>query len=456
MRILCAGHERMSEYPANPYGFPVDRGVLHRRIRERGLLAGAVGLGVVGLATVHLSLYGAEPWDPVVIGGIALAAFLVVHGALCASGSEADEIMLPVAAALSAIGFVMIYRLRPEYLVRQAAWTALGLTALLIILAIPHDLRWVRRYAYLCAAIGLALLAITVIAGVERNGARQWLLLGGVAVEPGEIVKLLLVAFFAGVLTEQRGTLMLPGRRRWRAELGRLGPMLLCCLGALLLLVFQHDLGLAMLYYGIFMVMLYIATGRMDYVAIGLAAFVSGAALCYLWFGHVRVRVDVWVDPWADASGGGYQILQGLYALATGGILGTGLGAGHPTLMPASYTDMIFPAIGEELGAVGTFCVTALYLILVGRMFRTAMLARGAFEALMAAGLATALGLQAFVILGGSTRLIPLTGIPAPFLTYGGSAAVANFIALALLLGVSARTAGRRHQVEALRGAADR
>jgi len=442
----------MSASPVHAQVAPAGRGALFLRARERGLLAGAVGLGVIGLAAVHVALYAAEPWRPVVIGGVALAGFLIVHGALCAAGSAADEVMLPVAAGLSAIGLVMIYRLRPEYLVRQAAWIALGLTALLLTVGVLRDLRWVRRYTYLCAALGLVLLAVTVLAGVERNGARQWLLLGGVAVEPGEVVKLLLVAFFAGVLSETRGTLMLPGPHRWRAEVGRLGPMLACCLGALLLLVFQRDLGLAMLYYGIFIAMLYVATGRVDYALIGLAAFVSGAALCYHWFGHVRLRVDVWVNPWADASGGGYQILQGLYALATGGVVGTGLGAGHPTLLPASYTDMIFPAIGEELGAVGTFCVVALYLVLVGRMFRTAVLAGGTFETLMAAGLATALGLQAFIILGGSTRLIPLTGIPAPFLTYGGSAAVSNFIALALLLGVSAR----RRDVEVLRGAADR
>ena len=414
-------------------------GALSRRARERGLLVGALALGSLGLAAVHVALYPAEPWRPVVLGAVALAGFLVVHAALSASGSGADEVLLPVAAGLSAVGLVMIYRLRPDYLLRQAAWIALGLVVLLVVLGTLRDLRWVRRYAYLCAALGLVLLLATVLIGVERNGARQWLLLGGVAVEPGEIVKLLLVAFFAGVLTDARGLLMLPGPRRWRAELGRLGPTLLCCLGALLLLVFQRDLGLAMLYYGIFIAMLYVATGRVDYVVFGLVAFLAGAALCYHLFGHVRVRVDAWANPWAFASSGGYQILQGLYGLATGGVVGTGLGAGHPDLMPAAYTDMIFPAIGEELGATGTFCVVALYLVLIGRMFRIAARARDVFESLIASGIATALGLQAFIILGGSTRLIPLTGIPAPFLTYGGSAAVSNFVALGLLLGVSGR-----------------
>jgi cell division protein FtsW len=406
---------------------------------------------------VHLALYPSESWRPVAAGVVALGGFLVVHAALCASGSAADEVMLPVAAALSALGLVTIYRLRPDYLLRQAGWVSLGLVALLVAVGTLRDLRWLRRYAYLCAAAGLALLVLTVAAGVERNGARKWLLVGGVAVEPGEVVKLLLVAFFAGVLTDTRGMLMLPGPRRWRAEVGQLGPMLLCCLGALLLLVFQRDLGLAMLYYGIFVAMLYVATGRTDYVLIGVAAFVAGAVLCYHLFGHVRVRIDIWTNPWAHASGSGYQIVQGLYSLATGGVLGTGLGAGHPDLMPASYTDMIFPAIGEELGAVGTCCVVALYLVLVGRMFRAAIRARSAFEALIGSGLATALAFQAFIILGGSTRLVPLTGIPAPFLAYGGSAAVSNFVALALLLWVSTRAAGRHaFEAEAHRGAADR
>jgi cell division protein FtsW len=335
----------------------------------------------------------------------------------------------------------MIYRLRPDYAVRQAAWISLGLTSLLIALGTLTDLRWVRRYAYLCALTGIALLVLTVLIGVERNGARQWLVIGAFTLEPGEIVKLLLVAFFAGVLVENRPLLTLPGPRRWRADLGRLGPVLLVCVGSLLLLVFQRDLGLAMLYYGVFLAMLYVALGRLDYVLGGLLAFGAGATLCYHLFAHVRVRVDVWLNPWADAAGRGYQILQGLFALASGGLTGAGLGLGHPELMPASYTDMIFPAIGEELGAIGTFMVVALYLLFLGRAFRAAVQADGSLDRLVGAGLGAAIGIQTFVILAGSTRLIPLTGIPAPFLTYGGSAAVSNFIAVALLLAISDRGA---------------
>jgi len=409
------------------------------RARERRLLVGAALLGALGLATVHLALYRSEPWTPVAAGALALGGFLVVHGALCAMRSEADPLLLPIAAGLSAVSLVMIYRVRPEYLLRQAAWVALGLAALLVVLGTLGDLRWVRRYAYLCAAAGMALLALTVTLGLERNGARQWLPLGPLTLEPGEVVKLLLVAFFAGVLDDTYRLLTLPGPRRWRAELARLGPMLAVCLFALLLLVFQRDLGLALLYYGVFLAMLYVATGRLDYVGVGLAAFAAGAALCYHLFAHVRVRVDVWLDPWADPSGRGYQIVQGLYSLASGGVLGAGLGAGHPELVPAAHTDMIFPTIGEELGAVGTFCTVALYLLFVGRMFRVATRSRGTLEVLVAAGLAASLGLQAFIILGGSTRLIPLTGIPAPFLTYGGSAAMTNFAALGLLLAISSR-----------------
>lgn len=412
-----------------------------RRDTERGLLAAAGGLGALGLVAVHQAAYAAETWTPVIAGVVALAGFLVVHAALVMVDNRGDELLLPAAAALSAVGLVMIYRLRPDYAVRQAAWISLGLTSLLVALGILGDLRWVRRYAYVCALVGLALLVLTVLVGVERNGARQWLVIGGFTLEPGEIVKLLLVAFFAGVLTDARPLLTLPGPRRWRADLSRLGPLLLVCVGALLLLVFQRDLGLAMLYYGTFLVMLYVAIGRPDYVAGGIAAFGGGAALCYHWFAHVRTRVDVWLNPWADAAGRGYQILQGLFGLASGGVLGAGLGGGHPELMPASYTDMIFPAIGEELGAIGTFMVVTLYLVFLTRAFRAAIDAGRPLDALVGAGLGAALGLQTFVILAGSTRLIPLTGVPAPFLTYGGSAAVSNFIAVALLLAISDRGA---------------
>ncbi len=414
------------------------------RAVERALLLWAVALGTLGLCVVHLAVYPTESWAAVLAATLALAGFLIVHAALAVSQSDGDQVLLPIAAGLSSLSLIMIYRVRPEFLFRQSAWVALGLIVFLVVRGTMGDLRWVRRYAYLCAATGLTLLVLTVTVGVERYGARQWLSLGGVTLEPAEIVKLLLVAFYAGVLTDTHGMLALPRPRRWTTELAHVGPLLAICLGALLLLVFQHDLGLAALYYGIFVMMLYVATGRLDYVLVGVVAFAAGATLCYDLFPHVRTRVEVWANPWADPSGRGYQILQGLYSLASGGVLGTGLGAGHPDLVPAVHTDMIFPAIGEELGATGTFCVIALYLLLLGRMFRTAVRAEGSLRQLVAAGLAGALGLQTFIILGGSTRLIPLTGIPSPFLSYGGSAEVSNFAALAVLLGISDRLPGQR------------
>ncbi len=413
------------------------------RTHEREILLWAIPLGVLGLAVVHQTLYRSEPWVPVLAGATALAGFLIVHAALCASRSDADQVILPITAGLSGLSLVMIYRLRPDYLPRQAAWVALGLLGLLVTLGLLGDLRWVRRYTYLWAAVGVALLILTVTAGVERTGARQWLVLGGFTIEPGEIVKLVLVAFFAGMLAETRRMRMLPGPHRWTTDLSWVGPMLAVCVGSLLLLVFQRDLGQAVLYYGVFLAMLYVAAGRRDYLVLGLAAFTLGAILSYGLFPHVRVRLDAWLSPWPDPTGRSYQILQGVYSLASGGVVGTGLGAGHPDLMPAAHTDMIFPAIGEELGAAGAFCVVALYLMLLGRFFRVATRAEGDLDTLVAAGVATTLGLQAFLILAGSTRLLPLTGIPAPFLTYGGSAAVSNFLALALLLGISDRI-GRR------------
>ena len=413
------------------------------RTHERETLLWAIPLGVLGLAVVHLTLYRSEPWVPVLAGAMALAGFLIVHAALCASQSDADQVILPITAGLSGLSLVMIYRLRPDYLPRQSAWIALGLLSLLVALGLLGDLRWVRRYTYLWAAVGVALLVLTVTAGVERTGARQWLVLGGFTIEPGEVVKLVLVVFFAGILTEMRKKRMPPGPQPWMTDVSWVGPILAVCVGSLLVLVFQRDLGQAVLYYGVFLAMLYVATGRRDYVVLGLAAFTLGAILCYGVFPHVRVRLDAWLSPWPDPTGRGYQILQGVYSLASGGVVGTGLGVGHPDLMPAAHTDMIFPAIGEELGAAGTFCVVALYLMLLGRLFRVAIRADGDLDVLVAAGVAATLGLQAFLILAGSTRLLPLTGTPAPFLTYGGSAAVCNFLALALLFGISDRT-GRR------------
>jgi cell division protein FtsW (lipid II flippase) len=410
------------------------------RTHEREMLLWAIPLGVLGLAVVHLALYRSEPWVPVLAGAMALAGFLIVHAALCASRSDADQVILPITAGLSGLSLVMIYRLRPDYLPRQSAWIALGLLGLLVALGLLGDLRWARRFTYLWGAVGGALLVLTVTAGVERTGARQWLVLGGFTIEPGEIIKLALVAFFAGILTEMRRTRMPPGPRQWITDASWVGPMLAVCVGSLLVLVFQRDLGQAVLYDGVFLAMLYVATGRRDYIALGLAAFTLGVSLSYGWFPHVRVRLDAWLSPGPDPTGRGYQILQGVYSLASGGVVGTGLGAGHPDLMPAAHTDMIFPAIGEELGAAGTFCVVALYLMLLGRLFRVAIRAQGDLDVLVACGLATTLGLQAFLILAGSTRLLPLTGIPAPFLTYGGSGAVSNFLALALLLGISDRT----------------
>ena len=409
---------------------------------ERRLLVSVVLLGAAGLGLVHLMLHRGEPLEPVLIGVAALLSFFVVHVLLAASRPDADQLLLPLVAALTGLSLVMIYRLKPLYLVRQAAWVVLALAALVAVVAVMRDLRWVGRYTYLSGAAALLLLVLTVAGGVEVNGARRWLLIRGITFEPGEIVKLLLVVFFAGILAEAPGGRLLPGAHRWRIELARLGPVLSVCAGALLLVIFQRDVGLAMLYFGIFLAMLYAATGRAAYLALGLVAFVAGAAVCYALFPHVRVRIDVWLNPWRDAAGRAYQIVQALYALASGGLLGAGLGAGHPELMPEVHTDMIGPAIGEELGYAGLTCVIVLYVLLLARTSKIAVRARDPGAALVATGLSAGLALQALIILGGSTRFTPLTGIPAPFLSYGGSAAVSHFIAIALLLGISAQAAG--------------
>lgn len=412
---------------------------LTSRDLERRSLLGATLVGALGLSAVHLSVYRGAPWTPVLAGTAALFSFLIPHVVLARWGRRADELLLPPAAVLTSVSLVMLYRLSPTYLLRQSAWVALGLAVLLVALPTMSNLRWARRYRYLCGATALLLLALTIAVGEERNGARLWISLGGITVEPGEVVKLLLVGFFAGTLAEARQLLEAGGSRLWRLELAHLGPMLTACAGALVLLVLQHSLGLAALYYGIFLMMLYVATGRWDHLTIGALAFAAGATVCYFLFPYVRVRIDLWLNPWADAAGRGYQIVQALYGLGTGGVLGTGLGAGHPRFVPEAHTDMILATVGEELGFAGASCVIVLYLLLLGRMFRTAIRTSEDLPRFIATGLAVSLTLEAAIILAGSTRFTPLTGVPAPFLSYGGSATVSNFVAVALLLGISAR-----------------
>jgi len=402
---------------------------------------------LVGAAADYLLHPGAAGTKALLGALITVLAFMAVNFYWHWSGFRGDPFLLPLVAVFSATSLVFLYRLNPFYAWRQFAWLMAGLLVMVLVTRLLHDYRLLAEYKYIYAVTGVVALVLPIFFGVEQGGARSWLNLAVFQVQPSEFVKILLVLFLAAFLSENRlllreGTrsvlgVSLPGPQEW-------GPLLGMWAISLLLLIFQKDLGTALIYFGTFLAMVYISTSRLAYVFSGLLLFLAGAAGSYRLFGHVRERVEVWLDPWRYVETAGYQVVQSLFALAAGGLTGTGLGAGHPGFIPAVHTDFIFSAVTEELGLFGGVGIILLYMFFVYRGFRIALSARDDFAALLAAGLTALMGLQAFIIIGGVTKLLPLTGVTLPFMSYGGSSLVANFIILGLLLIISHET-GESH-----------
>lgn len=429
------------------------------RPRELGLLI-LVGVAlVVGWFSLDLGRRlaaeaGGEPAGPERILAYC-GALLVAHLVLCLSGRASDEILLPTAGLLGGLGLLVMERL-PQGLAgtlgglaaSQLVWLVLALTAMTGLGALVRSDAWLRLYKYTWAALGIGLLLLTFVFGAETNGARLTLQIGPIAGQPSELLKIVLVVFLAGYLAEYR-PLLVTGV--WRVGPLRLppvpylAPMVALWAIALAIVVVQRDLGTALLYFLTFLGLLYLATARLGYVLVGAILFVLGAAAAARLFPHVAARIDIWLDPFADPQGAGYQIVQALYAFGRGGLLGTGLGAGLPSPdgrppIPAIHTDFPLAAIGEELGLVGLVAVLACYLVLVERGLRIAATAADDFRALLAAGLALVVAVQAFVIIGGNLKVIPLTGITLPFVSYGGSSLLANGSIVGLLLALSDRS----------------
>lgn len=397
----------------------------------------AITTGAIGLALVHLALYRDGSVLPLAASAV-LLVFPAASGALAWRGLRADPVLLPAVALLTAVGLTEIYRLAPALIWKQALWILLGAALLLATVAVARDAFTLARYRYLVAGAALAFLAAALVFGREGETTRQWIALGPVSIQPSEVVKVLLVLFFASYLAEYRPVLSarhLPARVQLRA----LGPVLVVLGFSLALLAVQRDFGAAMLYFAIVAVMLYAATARADLVAGSGALFLLGMAAAYQWLPHVRTRVEIWWDPWAQASGRGYQLVQSLFGLAGGGLTGRGLGRGSPDLVPAAHTDFIFIAVGEELGYAGALALLLLFLLLIHRGIRIALRAPTHFTRLVATGVATVLGVQTLVILAGTLRLVPLTGVTLPFVSYGGSSIVSNFILLGMLLAMDAQ-----------------
>jgi cell division protein FtsW (lipid II flippase) len=380
-----------------------------------------------------------------------IALFAIAHIGRRVLVPLADPYLLPVTALLSTLGLLLLYRINPDLALKQAIWLVVGLAAFLIVLAVVRDLRPVARHKYWLGIAGLLLLLVTAVIGQEVNGSRLWISFGPVHFQPAEFGKVLLVAFFAAYLVDVREVLTVSTRR----ILGQpfpsfryLAPLFTVWGFSILLMIFMKDLGTSLLFFGALLALIYVATGRFFYVVSGVLLVLVGATALYFVFSHVQTRVDIWLNPWADPSGKGYQIVQSLFSLASGGLLGRGLGQGYlilqsgRTIIPHLESDFIFSAIGEELGLVGGMGIILLYLIFTYRGLRIAVASRDDFSRLLATGLTSIFALQAFIIIGGVIKLIPLTGITLPFVSYGGSSVVANFVLLALLLRASDKAAG--------------
>jgi len=411
-----------------------------------GLLVVAVTVG--GYILVALANGPKLPPHVAALLAWVFGLYLVAHIAVRKLAPASDGTLLPLAAMLNGLGFVMIARLAgggrdyAEQARVQSLWVTIAIAVFIATLFVVRDVRIFARYRYLMLLLGIAfmLLPLAPHIGQSRNGARLWVGLGPLSFEPNEIAKVLLVAFFAAYLADKR-ELLSEGRVRvgrvFLPSLRDLGPLLLAWGMALLVLAYEQDIGTSLLFFGVFAAMLYMTTRRTTYLVLTIVLLVIGALLAYKLFGRVRVRVENWTNPWPNANGAGRQPVQGWYALGSGGIAGTGLGLGQPWQVPLASTDYMFTSIAEELGLVGSIAIIAAFMLFVGGAFRIAVDAVRPFAKLFAAGLATIVGLQSFLIIGGATRVIPLTGISLPFVSYGGSSLVANFALLAILLRIS-------------------
>ncbi|MBO9577772.1 MAG: FtsW/RodA/SpoVE family cell cycle protein [Microbacteriaceae bacterium] len=419
---------------------------------EAPFLLGAILVVAAAVALVELGT--GAPFDPSLswqllgLGGLVV----VVHVVLRVVAPEADPFVVPIAVLLGGIGIAQIHRIDiaegltgwDAAATRQVVWTAIAIVLAIATLIVVRNHRTLSRYRYLAMLVALILLVLPMLPGIgkEVNGARLWVEVGPMSFQPGEFAKVALAVFFAGYLVTARDSLSMVGRRFLGMRLPRardLGPILIVFAASMLVLVVQRDLGTALLYFGLFLGMLYVATGRLSWVVLGVVLFVGGALVASRLLPYVGNRFAAWLDPFNPdfIEGQSYQLVQGLYGFAAGGTFGTGLGRGRPDITPLAGSDFIMASLGEELGLVGLFAILALLLLFVGRAFRIGFSGGDDFGRLLAVGLGFAFALQVFVVVGGVTRVIPLTGLTTPFLAAGGSSLVANWIIVALLLRLS-------------------
>ncbi|GAA4372489.1 FtsW/RodA/SpoVE family cell cycle protein [Nocardioides caricicola] len=432
-------------------------GFVHRRRRgaELFLLVLALAVGIGAYAAVGLGVEGEVPADIIGYGGWLAALVIGAHVVIRVVAPYADPVLLPVVAALNGLGLAVIYRLdlaaeavdrKNDYAQQQLIWMTLGVILFVATLVAIRDHRVLQRFTYTSALAAILLLLLPMVPGLGKEvfGARIWIQVGPFNFQPGEVAKVLIVVAFAGYLVLHRDALALAGRRVLFVDLPRgrdLGPILVMWLVSLGILVFQRDLGSSLLFFGVFLIMLYVATERPGWLVVGGLLFAGGALAAYVLFGHVRERFQIWLNPFdfytEEQGGQSFQPVEAMFGMGWGGLIGRGFGDGDPLRVPFANSDFIVAAIGEELGLTAVMAVIVMYGLIVERALRTALICRDGFGKLLATGLGSVIALQVFVVIGGVTGLIPLTGLTTPFLSYGGSSLIANWVILALLLRIS-------------------
>jgi peptidoglycan glycosyltransferase len=413
-----------------------------RRRTELGLIVLAIMLTAGLYVLASLGKAGSLPANIGPFLAIVCGLLLLAHLGMRKLAPYADPILLPSAALLNGVGYVFIARLNHHLAALQATWTAIGIAAFLVTLLVVRRARDLERYRYIFALLGIGLLLMPLlpVVGQNINGARLWIRVGSVTFQPGELAKIALAIFFASYMVE-RSELLSHGT----LKVGRfllidpkyIAPIMVAWGLSLTIFLFENDLGSSFLFFALFIGMLWVSTGRNEYLVLGGVLFAIGSTFALKVIGHAQARISTWRNPWPHFNTTGYQIIQASFAMAAGGVFGDGPGLGSPQRIPEVATDFIFAAIAEELGLFGAAAVLAAYLLMVGTGLRIAVRCERPFEKLLATGLSLIVGVQVFVIIGGVTRLIPLTGITLPFLSYGGSSLIANYILLALLLRIS-------------------
>jgi cell division protein FtsW (lipid II flippase) len=432
-----------------PASSPIARA---RRSTELSLVVMAAVITAGAYTLASLGEFAVIPPRIIPFLCVLLGLLLLAHLAVRWFAQGADATLVPLAAILHGLGYVMITRLDEDLAALQTTWSILAIVAFVLTLVIVQRAADLARYRWLFLFTGIGLLMLPFVPGVGSSfgGARIWVSIGPVNFQPGEFAKLALAIFIAGYLAEHRELIASSGWRLGRLHLPEprfLLPIAFAWGFAVMVMVGQRDLGSSLLFFALFVVMMWIATEQVGWLLLGLVLFASAAYMSWRLFGHVQTRVDIWLDPWQDPLDRGYQVVQALYGLSDGGLAGTGLGLGSPNQVPAARSDFIFTSIGEELGLFGAAAILMAFLLMIGAGLRTAMRTDNTFEKLLGVGLTAILGVQAFIIVGGVVRVVPLTGITLPFVSYGGSSLLSNYVLLALLMRLSDSGARRLHEL---------